>query len=199
MATTELTAQNFEQTVLDNETVFVDFWADWCGPCQRSRRSTRTSRPSDGIVFAKVDTEAEQALAAAVNITSIPTRWRSGTASSCSARPVRSPRTPPVARPAGRGARHGRRPRRAGRQEGRASSQQASDPHTATETRRARPRRSGPSAVPANSVTWCRMVEVAELNPRPMTNDQDFSGRSALWIFSAPELARTRSPTGPAE
>jgi thioredoxin 1 len=74
MATTELTAQNFEQTVLDNETVFVDFWADWCGPCQRfAPVYEEISTQHDGIVFAKVDTEAEQALAAAVNITSIPT------------------------------------------------------------------------------------------------------------------------------
>jgi thioredoxin 1 len=74
MATTELTAQNFEQTVLDNGTVFVDFWAEWCGPCQRFGPVYEdVSEQHHGIVFAKVDTEAEQALAAAVNITSIPT------------------------------------------------------------------------------------------------------------------------------
>jgi len=74
MATTELTAQNFEKTVLDNGTVLVDFWADWCGPCQRFGPIYEdVSDQHDGIVFAKVDTEAEQALAAAVNITSIPT------------------------------------------------------------------------------------------------------------------------------
>jgi thioredoxin 1 len=74
MATTELTAENFERTVLDNDTVFVDFWAEWCGPCQRFGPVYEdVSEQHDGIVFAKVDTEAEQALAAAVNITSIPT------------------------------------------------------------------------------------------------------------------------------
>ena len=74
MATTELTAQNFEKTVLDNGTVLVDFWADWCGPCQRFGPIYEDiSEQHDDIVFAKVDTEAEQALAAAVNITSIPT------------------------------------------------------------------------------------------------------------------------------
>ena len=74
MATTELTAQNFEKTVLDNGTVLVDFWADWCGPCQRFGPIYEdVSGQHDDIVFAKVDTEAEQALAAAVNITSIPT------------------------------------------------------------------------------------------------------------------------------
>ena len=74
MATTELTAQNFEKTVLDNGTVLVDFWADWCGPCQRFGPIYEdVSEQHEGIVFAKVDTEAEQALAAVVNITSIPT------------------------------------------------------------------------------------------------------------------------------
>ena len=74
MATTELTAQNFEKTVLDNDTVLVDFWADWCGPCQRFGPIYEdVSKQHNDIVFAKVDTEAEQALAAAVNITSIPT------------------------------------------------------------------------------------------------------------------------------
>ena len=74
MATTELTAANFEQTVLDNGTVFVDFWAEWCGPCKRFGPVYEdVSEQHDGVVFAKVDTEAEQALAAAVNITSIPT------------------------------------------------------------------------------------------------------------------------------
>src|SRR3954451_24335105 len=74
MATTELTAATFEQTVLDNGTVFVDFWAEWCGPCKRFGPVYEdVSEQQDGVVFAKVDTEAEQALAAAVDITSIPT------------------------------------------------------------------------------------------------------------------------------
>jgi thioredoxin 1 len=74
MATTELTAQNFEKTVLENGTVLVDFWAEWCGPCKRfAPVYDEVSTQHDDIVFAKVDTEAEQALASAVNITSIPT------------------------------------------------------------------------------------------------------------------------------
>ena len=74
MATIELTAQNFEQTVLENGTVLVDLWASWCGPCQLfGPVYEEVSNAHDDIVFAKVDTEAEQALSAALNITSIPT------------------------------------------------------------------------------------------------------------------------------
>ena len=74
MASTTLTAQNFEKTILDGGTVFVDFWADWCGPCKRfAPVFEAASEEHPDIVFGKVDTEAEQALASAANITSIPT------------------------------------------------------------------------------------------------------------------------------
>ena len=74
MASTTLTADNFEKTVLEGGTVFVDFWADWCGPCKRfAPVYEAASQEHPDIVFGKVDTEAEQALASAANITSIPT------------------------------------------------------------------------------------------------------------------------------
>ena len=74
MASVTLTAENFEKTVLEGGTVFVDFWADWCGPCKRfAPVYEAASEQHSDIVFGKVDTEAEQALAAAANITSIPT------------------------------------------------------------------------------------------------------------------------------
>lgn len=74
MSTIDLTAGNFEQTVLDNQIVFVDFWASWCGPCRNFAPIYEEASEKHGdLVFASVNTEEEQQLAAAARVTSIPT------------------------------------------------------------------------------------------------------------------------------
>ena len=74
MATIELTTDNFQTTIMNNDMVVIDFWAEWCGPCKMFGPTyEKVSENHEGVVFAKCDTESQQKIAGQFGIQSIPT------------------------------------------------------------------------------------------------------------------------------
>jgi thioredoxin 1 len=74
MATVNINAESFEETISDNDIVLVDFWAEWCGPCKRfGPVYEKMSEQYEGVVFAKLDTDANQSLSGQLGIEGIPT------------------------------------------------------------------------------------------------------------------------------
>ena len=74
MSTIEITAENFEQTILNNPIVVLDFWAAWCGPCRGfAPVFEAAAKANERVVFGKINTEEQQALASQFGIRSIPT------------------------------------------------------------------------------------------------------------------------------
>lgn len=74
MSTIELTAENFETSVAENDILFVDFWASWCGPCRQFAPTYEAASEAHlDLTFGSVNTEEQQSLAGAADVTSIPT------------------------------------------------------------------------------------------------------------------------------